>query len=62
MRPTCEAAFLNHFTYITHDDSTKRLNPPFANSYRSLVLDSSASLLKDNKSNDYSKINILSTL
>lgn len=59
--PSYEAAFLNNFTYISHNDSTKRLHPPFVNSYQSLVLDPSASLLKDNRNSDYSKTNILST-
>ena len=61
MHPNCKAAFLNHFTYISHDDDAKRLHPPFVNSYQSLVADPSASPLKDNKNGDYSKVNILTT-
>jgi hypothetical protein len=45
----CKEAFLNHFTYVSHEGSTKRLHPSFANRYRSLVLDPNASLLKDKK-------------
>jgi hypothetical protein len=45
MHPNCKAAFLNHFTYLSHDDSTKMLHPPFVNSYRSLVFDPWASPL-----------------
>jgi len=58
-RPNCEAAFLNHFTNLSHDDGTKRLHSPFMNSYQGLVLDPTISTLKDNKNSDYSKVNIL---
>jgi hypothetical protein len=50
----CKAAFLNHFTYISHDDGTKRLHPPFVNSYQSLAIDPCISPLKDNINGDYS--------
>jgi hypothetical protein len=56
-QPTCpnyEATFLNHFMYLSHDDGTNRLHPPLVNSFRSLVLDPSASPLKDNKNIDNS--------
>ena len=60
-QPNCEASFLNHFTYISHVNSAKRLHPPFLNSYQSLVVNPSASPLKDNKKGDYSKVNIQTT-
>jgi hypothetical protein len=33
MCPNREATFLNHFTYLSHDNSVKRLHPPFVNWY-----------------------------
>ena len=29
-----ESAFLNYFTYLAHNDSTKRMWPPFVNSFK----------------------------
>ena len=45
--------------YIYHDEGAKRLHPSFVNTYRSLIVNPSASLLNDDKNGDYSKVNIL---
>ncbi len=43
-RTHCESTFLNFFTYFFHEDKTKRLCPPFVNSYESLVKNPSNSI------------------
>jgi len=66
-RPHCEMAFLNFFTYFSSNDPTKRLHPPFVNSYASLVEDLSNSTYDKNNPNtgqiggNYPKINMLTT-
>ena len=45
-RPQCETAFLNFFTYFSSNDPTKRIHPPFINSYSSLVEDPSTLPMK----------------
>ena len=65
--PQYESAFLNYFTYLAHNDSTKRMRPPFVNSFKSLVKDPSAStygestIEPDQKASKFPKINILTT-
>jgi hypothetical protein len=65
--PQCESAFLNYFTYLAHNDSAKRMCPPFVNSFKSLVKDLSALTYgestngPDQKPRKFPKINILTT-
>jgi hypothetical protein len=65
--PQCETTFLNYFTYLAHNDSTKRMRPSFVNSFKSLVKDPSASTYgeltnkPDQKASKFPKINILTT-
>ena len=65
--PQYESAFLNYFTYLAHNDSTKRMRPPFVNSFKSLVKDPSAStygestIEPEQKASKFPKINILNT-
>ena len=67
LTPQYESAFLNYFTYLAHNDSTKRMRPPFVNSFKSLVKDPSAStygestIEPDQKASKFPKINILTT-
>jgi hypothetical protein len=46
-KPQCEMAFLNFFTYFSSNDPTKRIHPPFINSYASLVEDPSNSTYEE---------------
>ena len=50
-RPHCETAFLNFFTYFSSNNPTKRLHPPFINSFASLVEDPSNSIYKESNPN-----------
>ena len=60
-------AFINFFTYFSTNDLTKRIHPPFINSYASLVEDPSDSIYDEGILNtgqaggNYPKINMLTT-
>lgn len=56
LRPKCKTSFLNHITYISRDNDTKRIHPPLVNSYQSLVVNPSTSPLKDHRNGDYSEV------
>ena len=57
--PQYESAFLNYFTYLAHNDCTKRMRPPFMNpsasTYGKLTNE------PDQKASKFPKINILTT-